>query len=70
VGSYNLDERSRTKNLEVNVAVADEAFAQHVRKWFDRDIQSATRIDLFEWRARPLVRRGVEAVAYALRKLW
>lgn len=70
VGSYNLDERSRTKNLEVNIAVVDEPFAQYVRKWFDRDVETATRVDLFEWRARPLVRRGIEAMAYALRKLW
>lgn len=70
IGSYNLDERSRTKNLEVNIAVHDEPFAQYVRKWFDRDLVNAARVDLFEWRARPLVRRGVEAIAYALRKLW
>lgn len=70
IGSYNLDERSRSKNLEVNVAVESEAFAQYVRNWFDRDLEKATRIDLFEWRARPLVRRGVEYMAYALRKLW
>jgi cardiolipin synthase len=70
IGSYNLDERSRSKNLEVNVGVEDEAFAQYVRKWFDRDVEKATRLDLFEWRARPLVRRGVEYMAYALRKLW
>jgi cardiolipin synthase A/B len=70
IGSYNLDERSRSKNLEVNVAVQDEAFAIYVRKWFDRDVALATRIDLYEWRARPLARRGIEYMAYALRKLW
>jgi cardiolipin synthase len=70
IGSYNLDERSRRKNLEVNIAVHDEPFAQYVRKWFDRDVETAARVDLFEWRARPLVRRGIEAMAYALRKLW
>jgi cardiolipin synthase len=70
IGSYNLDERSRSKNLEVNVAVEDEAFAKYVRKWFDLDVESATRLDLYEWRARPLVRRGIEYMAYALRKLW
>lgn len=70
IGSYNLDERSRTKNLEVNVAVEDEAFATHVRRWFDRDLEGATCLDLYEWRARPLVRRTAEYLAYALRKLW
>ncbi|HVJ90636.1 MAG TPA: phospholipase D-like domain-containing protein [Labilithrix sp.] len=70
IGSYNLDQRSQTKNLEVNVAVEDEAFATYVRKWFDRDVEAATQLDLYEWRARPLVRRGIEYMAYALRKLW
>jgi len=70
IGSYNLDERSRAKNLEVNIAVEDEAFATYARKWFDTDIAGAKRVDLYEWRARPLARRGIEYMAYALRKLW
>jgi cardiolipin synthase A/B len=70
IGSYNLDERSRRKNLEVNVAIDDPPFATYVRKWFDRDVETATNLDLYEWRARPLVRRGIEYMAYALRKLW
>lgn len=70
IGSYNLDERSQRKNLECNVAVKDRAFATHVRTWFDRDVERAQHLDLYEWRARPLVRRGFEYVAYALRRLW
>lgn len=70
IGSYNLDERSRSKNLEVNLAVVDPAFARYVRSWFDRDVAVATRVDLYDWRARPLARRGVEKLAWALRKLW
>ena len=69
IGSYNLDERSRA-NLEVNVAVEDEAFATYVRSWFDRDVEGCKKLDLYEWRARPLARRGVEYIAFALRKLW
>jgi cardiolipin synthase len=70
IGSYNLDERSRVKNLEVNIAVQDAPFATYARNWFDRDVAGAKRLDLYEWRARPLARRGIEYVAYALRKLW
>ena len=70
IGSYNLDERSQRKNLECNIAVEDRAFATHVRTWFDRDVEKADHLDLYEWRARPLVRRGFEYVAYALRRLW
>ena len=70
IGSYNLDERSWRKNLEVNVGVEDVAFATYVRTWFDRDVANAMCIDLYEWRARPIARRGIEYLAFALRKLW
>jgi len=70
VGSYNLDERSWRKNLEVNLAVEDAEFARHVRSWFERDLQDATRIELGTWRERSLARRGFEWMAFAMRKLW
>jgi cardiolipin synthase len=70
IGSYNLDERSWRKNMEVNLAVEDEAFARHVREWFDEDCKNARRIDLAEWRERPATRRALEWIAYGLRRLW
>jgi cardiolipin synthase len=70
VGSYNLDERSWRKNLEVNLAVEDREFTRHVRAWFEHDLASATRIELAAWRERSLARRGFEWAAYALRKMW
>jgi cardiolipin synthase len=70
IGSYNLDQRSWRKNLEVNLAVEDGAFARHVRSWFDRDLQTATRVDRAAWRERSMARRGLEWAAFAMRKLW
>ena len=70
IGSYNLDERSWRKNLEVNLAVEDRAFAKHVRTWYERDLASATPIGLARWRRRSLTRRGFEWAAYAMRRLW
>jgi cardiolipin synthase len=70
IGSYNLDERSWRKNLEVNLAIEDRDFARHVRAWFERDLETATRIDLGAWRSRSLGRRGFEWAAYAMRRLW
>jgi cardiolipin synthase len=70
VGSYNFDERSWRGNLEANVGIVDEAFARHVRTWFDRDVGRATRIDLDTWRRRSLARRGAEWVALAIRGIW
>ncbi|MDP9150890.1 MAG: phospholipase D-like domain-containing protein [Myxococcota bacterium] len=70
VGSYNLDERSWRKNLEVNLAVEDQAFARYVRSWFERDLARATRIESSAWRSRSIARRGFEWAAFALRRLW
>jgi cardiolipin synthase len=70
IGSYNLDERSWRKNLEVNLAVEDSDFARHVRSWFERDLGVAMRVDLATWRRRSLARRGFEWAALAMRRLW
>jgi cardiolipin synthase len=70
IGSYNLDERSWRKNLEVNFAVEDADFARHVRSWFERDLESATRVELESWRDRSLTRRGFEWLAFAMRRMW
>jgi cardiolipin synthase len=70
IGSFNLDERSWRKNLEVNLAVEDGPFARHVRTWFERDLAAAAPVDLDLWRDRSLARRGFEWAAYAMRKLW
>jgi len=70
IGSYNLDERSWRKNLEVNLAVEDPTFAGHVRGWFEHDLSRATRVDLATWRTRPWTRMGAEWLALTFRKLW
>jgi cardiolipin synthase len=69
IGSYNLDERSWHKNLEVNLAVENADFARYVRSWFERDLSSATPIALPTWRNRSLTRRGLEWASYGLRRL-
>jgi cardiolipin synthase len=70
IGSYNLDERSWRKNLEVNVAVLDPAFARYVSSWFEYDLAGAKRVDLATWRTRAWTRKGAEWVALTFRKLW
>jgi len=70
IGSYNLDERSWRKNLEVNLAVLDAPFARHVRASFERDLECATRIDLASWRQRSWGRVGAEVLARTFGKLW
>lgn len=70
IGSYNLDYRSWRKNLEVNLAVEDRAFAQHVRASFERDVCSARPVDPIAWRRRRWARRGIEWLAFAMRRVW
>lgn len=70
IGTYNFDERSFRKNLEVNLAIEDAAFARNARLWFEHDLASAERVELDRWRARSFSRRSAEVIAYALRRLW
>ncbi len=67
-GSYNFDERSRSMNLELNLAVESRSFADHVREVFEQDLLSADRLTLEAWKDRSLVRRGVEYAAFMLRR--
>lgn len=63
VGSANFDNRSLELNDELNVAVFDPSFASRLLADFERDLKKTTRIELDEWRSRPLHIRGRE-------KLW
>ncbi len=70
IGSYNLDERSLRKNLELNVAVEDADFATYVReRSFDGDLKSAHRIDVTHFAQRGLLTRATERLALVFRKL-
>jgi cardiolipin synthase len=63
VGSANFDNRSLELNDELNIAVFDRALAARLREDFERDLRVSKRLDLEEWRSRPLHIRGRE-------KLW
>jgi len=68
-GSYNLDERSRVKNFELNLAIEDAAFAEHVSEVFESDLQRSVRLTPGSWQRRSVVRRGAQAVAHLFRRL-
>ena len=57
IGSHNLDTLSWRYNLECNVAVEDPAFAGGAVETFERDLESAERLDLQTWRARPRAKK-------------
>jgi cardiolipin synthase len=54
VGSANLDFQSLRKNDEGNVGVYDERFAREMEMIFAMDIGKSRKVDLDEWRKRPL----------------
>jgi cardiolipin synthase len=60
VGSFNLDHRSWSMNLEVNVNVVEEEFALRLRDVYERDETRCVELTREVWRARPLWKRLVE----------
>jgi len=61
VGSSNLDPLSMDRNYELNLLVADALTGAHMREMFERDLESATRIELSAWQRRPGWQRLAEA---------
>jgi cardiolipin synthase len=59
-GSANFDNRSFELNDELNVAVFDARLAERLRLDFERDLTKSKKLDLEEWRARPIHIRGRE----------
>jgi cardiolipin synthase len=68
IGTYNLDHLSFRFNLEVNVTVLDEAFAETMEAAFAKDIARAYEVDAHAFRYRSLSSRLLEFLAYRLRK--
>lgn len=54
VGSANFDNRSLELNDELNISVFDRALAGRLTEDFERDLTVSKRLDLDEWRARPV----------------
>ncbi len=62
VGSANFDNRSFELNDELNVVVFDQGVAARLRDDFDRDVTRSRRLDLDQWRSRPVYVRLREKV--------
>ncbi|MFI5308438.1 MAG: phosphatidylserine/phosphatidylglycerophosphate/cardiolipin synthase family protein [Polyangiales bacterium] len=69
VGTHNLDYRSWAYNLEINVAVEDEAVAGRLEARMQRDMDASVRVDAHAWRFRPLGPRILEEVFYRMRRM-
>lgn len=62
VGSCNLDARSLDVNYEANIAIIDAQIASLLEAQFEADLQQSRRIDLEEWRQRPLTQKVGELI--------
>lgn len=56
-GSANFDNRSLELNDELNVAVTSRDLARRLLEDFDEDLRSSVRLDLENWRKRPLIEK-------------
>jgi cardiolipin synthase len=69
IGSYNLDHRSWRHNLEINVAIDGAEVADALATRFLLDVERSVKIELHDFRFRPLLDRVLEAFYYLFRKL-
>jgi cardiolipin synthase A/B len=67
-GTFNFDYLSLRLNLEVNVSVLDERFAERLQASFLEDFELCREVRLVDFRFRPLGQRLLELIAYRLRK--
>ncbi len=68
VGSFNIDHRSWSMNLEVNVNVMGVGISSLLRKVFTDDQKRCVELTLEQWKRRPLIIKFAEAFFYLFRK--
>lgn len=66
-GSFNLDYVSMRRNRELNLAIADAAFAEQVNAEFDAMVSLSEPVTPAAFQSRSLASRIVERLAYAFR---
>ena len=65
-GTANLDVRSMALNEQVSLVIDDPAVVRILDDQFDEDLTSSERVDLAQWRSRPLTHRLRECTANAV----
>jgi cardiolipin synthase len=69
VGSTNLDNRSFALNDELNLVVYNRTVARQLEQIFVDDLARSTRLDYRGWRARGVLDRTLELLAFPIRNL-
>jgi cardiolipin synthase A/B len=68
VGSFNIDRRSWTMNLEVNVNVVGPRISNRLREVFLKDQQRCIELTFEEWKKRPLFLKMLERFFHLFRQ--
>jgi cardiolipin synthase A/B len=66
VGSTNFDARSLALNEEIGIGILDQDIARELKRAFETDLRSCRRLQLEDWRRRPLYDRAFDRFAYLL----
>ena len=69
VGSFNLDQWSDKRNLEVTVGMLDAGVAQSVREQFNANLNRSREVTLADWGRRSLWQRFLHWAAYQVLRL-
>jgi cardiolipin synthase len=69
IGSSNIDHRSWSMNLEVNVIVVGSTISNRLREVFQRDEEQCLALTPVAWKRRPLFIKLLEKFFYLFRKL-
>jgi cardiolipin synthase A/B len=69
VGSFNLDQWSDKRNLEVNVTMIDAQIARELEAQFEDNLKHAREVTLHTWRRRTRWQRAAHWTAYQLMRL-
>ena len=69
VGTSNLDWWSIARDNEVNAIILSHSFGDEMNLAFRNDIENSRRIELDQWRHRPLGERFNETVARTIEPL-
>ena len=68
VGSYNIDHRSWTMNLEVNLNAMGPSLASHLKSVFLHDQERCESLEIETWRKRPLFLKFLERIVAIFRQ--
>lgn len=69
IGSYNLDQWSARRNLEVNVTILDSSIAEGLKVQFDKDLELSSEVDVQAFATRSWLKKALCWLSYLVMRL-